>query len=196
NCGACYATSGALIAGAASCIAGVAAAIPTGGLSLIAAVTGCAATAGGVAAYAIDDSCRDCDNQALKATACPPLMTIYDMGGDIDRKVVEFCGRSGRKSCRPGDEDQAGLCYERCRDGFYGVGPVCWQSCPGGYTDDGAFCRKPGHIYGKGCCCTIWGCCGCDAGYNDDGCTCRIDPHIFAKESYGRGAGRVPDHFP
>jgi hypothetical protein len=43
----------------------------------------------------------------------------------------------------------AGLCYDRCRDGYKGVGPVCWQSCPSAFRDDGAFCAKP-QPYGRG----------------------------------------------
>ena len=39
-------------------------------------------------------------------------------------------------------ENQAGLCYNRCRSGYYGVGPVCWQSCRGGFSDHGASCYK------------------------------------------------------
>jgi hypothetical protein len=29
-------------------------------------------------------------------------------------------------SCPPGQEIDAGLCYQRCRNGYHGVGPVCW----------------------------------------------------------------------
>jgi hypothetical protein len=52
----------------------------------------------------------------------------------------------------------AGLCYEKCREGYHGVGPVCWadthnrgvgtpvlpEDCPPGYTVDSALtCSKP-----------------------------------------------------
>ena len=54
-------------------------------------------------------------------------------------------------------EFQAGLCYEKCRAGFYGVGPVCWaktenvgigkpialEPCPKGWSNDGLTCRQP-----------------------------------------------------
>lgn len=81
------------------------------------------------------------------------------------------------------DQDKDGaLCYPKCRSGYSAAGPVCWESCPSGYKDDGAFCRKDADIYGKGCCCTVFGCCKkCRSGYKDDGCTCRKDAHIFAK---------------
>lgn len=49
------------------------------------------------------------------------------------------------------------------------------QDCPGGsYSNGVGDCWSDAHIYGKGCCCTIFGCCGrCGGGYADDGCTCR-----------------------
>ena len=49
------------------------------------------------------------------------------------------------------------------------------RPCPEGLRDDGVSCWRDAHIYGKGCCCTIWGCCKnkCKSGYHDDGCTCR-----------------------
>ena len=56
--------------------------------------------------------------------------------------------RSGAR-CYPKDstcgatrEDDAGLCYPRCRDGFHGVGPVCWQNCDPSWTNCGAGCAK------------------------------------------------------
>lgn len=58
----------------------------------------------------------------------------------------------------------AGLCYEKCRDGYHGVGPVCWASsenvgvgtpvaledCPAGWSNDGLTCREP--MRWDGCC--------------------------------------------
>lgn len=102
-----------------------------------------------------------------------------------------FCRRSGY--CAPDQDRNGALCYPKCRAGYYGVGPVCWQSCPDGYKDDGLFCRRDAHIYGKGCCKTIFGCkWSCPEGYITDPCTCRRNAHIFAKGSYTRGAG-TPD---
>lgn len=54
-------------------------------------------------------------------------------------------------------ELDAGLCYERCREGYKGVGPVCWaithsvgvgkpvglEPCPDGWANDGLICREP-----------------------------------------------------
>jgi len=52
-------------------------------------------------------------------------------------------------SCSGNEDYDAGLCYPKCGSGYKGVGPVCWQDCPPGYIDDGAFCRKNAHVYGK-----------------------------------------------
>ena len=50
------------------------------------------------------------------------------------------------------------------------------RPCPPGLRDDGTSCWNDAHIYGKGCCCTIFSkrCCGnCPSYYHDDGCQCR-----------------------
>lgn len=77
----------------------------------------------------------------------------------------------------------AGLCYPKCKTGYYGVGPLCWQSCPTNFRDDGAFCRKPDE-YGRGAGripdkrpCSDW-----NSAYRDDGTSCWLD-------TYGRGTG-------
>ena len=81
------------------------------------------------------------------------------------------------------------LCYPYCSSGFTGVGPVCWQTCPSGTTDNGITCWTTPDTYGKGCCCTKWGCChNCRAGYTDNGCTCGKGGATL-KDSYGRGVG-------
>lgn len=61
-------------------------------------------------------------------------------------------------TCPPDKPElDAGLCYERCRDGYNGVGPVCWaktenigvgkpiglEPCPAGWVNDGLICREP-----------------------------------------------------
>jgi C1A family cysteine protease len=52
-------------------------------------------------------------------------------------------------TCGDNEQQDSGLCYPRCREGFKGVGPVCWASCPAGYSDDGATCRKDAVIQPK-----------------------------------------------
>ncbi len=49
-----------------------------------------------------------------------------------------------------GGVNDAGLCYEPCREGYKGIGPVCWQAgCPAGFGDDGiGTCWKP-EPYGR-----------------------------------------------
>ena len=90
-----------------------------------------------------------------------------------------------------GDRDnEAGICYPKCRPGFHGVGLLCWQdtvtigagtavqleSCPAGWSDDGLTCREP-----IGCCgdrdlfgnCYAWNLCGGRVkGKLDNGGTC------------------------
>jgi hypothetical protein len=60
-------------------------------------------------------------------------------------------------TCKPDQELQAGLCYQRCRSGYNGVGPVCWaisenvgigtviglEDCPNGWYTEGLICREP-----------------------------------------------------
>lgn len=79
-----------------------------------------------------------------------------------------------------------GFCMEICKEGHRNVGGVCYQDCDKaygpGYTDTGVGCLRPLIVHrkkteerhkGKGCCCTIWGCCNkCPAGYNETPCTC------------------------
>lgn len=97
--------------------------------------------------------------------------------------VVAVCGadRYGRGAGRVPDKAP-------CEEGQRDDGTSCWLDsygrgagrlpniipCPSGLRDDGTSCWSDAHIYGKGCCCTVWGCCNrCRSGYHDDGCTCR-----------------------
>lgn len=128
-------------------------------------------------------------------------------------------------TCPSGKEYDAGLCYPKCSDGYYGVGPVCWQYCPAGYNSTGATCLRPSEdflrsSYGRGAGVGLHACAPgteqsgllcypvcqqgyygdgpvcwqfCPAGYTNDGALCRLDASIIPKQSYGRGAGKVPD---
>jgi hypothetical protein len=54
-------------------------------------------------------------------------------------------------------EEDAGLCYTPCDEGYYGVGPVCWaytknigpgkpvglEPCPAGWNNHGLICQEP-----------------------------------------------------
>ncbi len=68
---------------------------------------------------------------------CPPGWT--DIGVSCQKGSY---GRGVGKPlvCTAQQQEDAGLCYNPCRDGYYGVGPVCWESCPSGWTDCGAMC--------------------------------------------------------
>jgi len=132
-------------------------------------------------------------NKALVVLAMLFAVSLAD-----GMSAPDFCWKNsyGRgvgvpvSTCRSDQDKDGALCYPKCSTGMYGVGPVCWTRCDDGYTDDGALCRRNADIYGKGCCCTLFGCChNCKSGYTDDGCTCRKDVHIYAKKSSGRGAG-------
>ena len=46
--------------------------------------------------------------------------------------------------CTSDREEDAGLCYGGCSDGYHGVGPVCWGSCPDGLDECGALCVSSG----------------------------------------------------
>lgn len=57
--------------------------------------------------------------------------------------------------CAADEEQNVGLCYPKCKDGYDGVGPMCWQICPAGYTNTGLTCNRPADTitkdsYGRG----------------------------------------------
>eukprot|EP00798_Chlamydomonas_sp_ICE-L_P000346 gene345-1723_t len=58
-----------------------------------------------------------------------------------EERILARCFPKGG-SCFANGEEQAGLCYTRCRTGFYGVGPVCWSSCDENQVDCAAACAK------------------------------------------------------
>jgi len=33
-------------------------------------------------------------------------------------------------ACKENEDKDGGLCYPKCRKGYYGVGPVCWGEAP------------------------------------------------------------------
>ena len=69
----------------------------------------------------------------------------------------------GDNTCKPDKENDAGLCYTKCKPGYHGVGPICWadtenigigtviglEDCPTGWFTEGLTCREP--ITGGGC---------------------------------------------
>jgi hypothetical protein len=49
----------------------------------------------------------------------------------IFAKATYGRGVGAPMGCAPHLQMDAGLCYPKCADGFYGVGPVCWRACTG-----------------------------------------------------------------
>ncbi len=86
-------------------------------------------------------------------------------------------------------ENDAGLCYDKCKSGYHGIGPVCWDNqqgsygrgvgtipklsgaCPNGKEKDAGLCYD-----------------NCKQGYTGHGPVCWNNQAA----SYGRGAGTIP----
>lgn len=117
--------------------------------------------------------------------AIPSFLTkIPGIGDILDVMGAYVCFRN---SCEANEEEDAGLCYNKCDSGYRGVGPVCWansndvgvgqlKSCPPGWTNDGLTCRQPiscKPIYWDGCCSRTWPgiCWGCARGGSCSGGT-------------------------
>ena len=117
--------------------------------------------------------------------AIPSFMSKVPGVGDIlDIMGAYVCYRN---ACEPNEDDDAGLCYDKCDKGYKGVGPVCWansndvgvgqlKECPPGWTNDGLTCRQPiscDPVRWDGCCSRgAWGeCWGCARGGSCSGGT-------------------------
>lgn len=60
--------------------------------------------------------------------------------GQVDlscAKKIKIASSPKLGTCGPGQEMDAGLCYQKCRSGYYGVGPVCWKRSPWSWVDCG-----------------------------------------------------------
>jgi hypothetical protein len=64
-----------------------------------------------------------------------------DSYGNGAGSTLNYCGDK---------EMDAGLCYNKCSDGYKGAGPVCWATCPDGWKDIGAACEKDKYNNGDG----------------------------------------------
>ena len=63
---------------------------------------------------------------------CPPGMN--DIGVSCAKPPGYNRGVGTIPTSCPGGDNNAGLCYERCRSGYNGVGPVCWgNACPSAF---------------------------------------------------------------
>ena len=44
--------------------------------------------------------------------------------------------------CSSTQEENAGLCYKKCKEGYTGVGPVCWMDAPKSWVECGMGAAK------------------------------------------------------
>ena len=74
----------------------------------------------------------------------PPNCAALGMNGAIDLSCAKkiIIGDPIPMSCESYKDTDAGLCYPKCKQGFYGVGPVCWASCGNSRVDCGAACSS------------------------------------------------------
>ena len=117
--------------------------------------------------------------------------------------------------CPANMDSDAGLCYPKCADGYYGVGPLCWRKCPEGTTDAGVSCSKVSYDRGVGVIPSI-----CPVGTEESGALCYPlckdgyygeGPVCWTKcpvgmtdfglgctknDTYDRGAGHAPTECP
>lgn len=143
---------------------------------------------------------------------------IFGTGGvaskatEAVKQIVEDVSTLG---CADNEQYDAGLCYDKCKEGYDGVGPICWATCGAdwsekGGSDIGAYCEK--NSYGRGVGDAVSACepgwerqgllcyekCAagysgvgpvcwenCQPGYTDDGVTCRKDSHVIPSDNSG-----------
>jgi hypothetical protein len=65
----------------------------------------------------------------------PPMRTVVMFGRKIEMPA-------GPAVCTKKLQEDVGLCYKNCNNGYHGVGPVCWQNCPSDLTECGAGCAN------------------------------------------------------
>ncbi|WP_075213972.1 hypothetical protein [Mongoliimonas terrestris] len=67
----------------------------------------------------------------LFVNLCTPICPagMIDVGAGCQKNTYDR-GVGRLMSCSPGQEMDAGLCYNSCQAGYQGVGPVCWAGCP------------------------------------------------------------------
>ena len=83
-------------------------------------------------------------------------------------KTSYYRGPGHLPTCGSDQEDQEGLCYTKCRQGFHGFYTICSRDCPAGFRDVGLYCTKP-DAYGRG---TGWS----PLGQGKAGCESSDDP--------------------
>jgi hypothetical protein len=70
------------------------------------------------------------------------------MNGGIDLSCAKkiIIGTPYTANCPSDKEYNAGLCYHRCKAGYYGVGPVCWANTPKGWVGCGMGAAKDSKV--------------------------------------------------
>lgn len=63
-------------------------------------------------------------------------------GPDTVAKKTYTRGAGAPMQCTASQQEDAGLCYTPCKDGFHGIASICWQTCPAGKTACGAGCAS------------------------------------------------------
>lgn len=72
---------------------------------------------------------------AFGCCICRPSFSSCPAEGYADLRIDLSCGVKIIRGdpepllCPDGLEDDGGLCYKKCKAGYYGVGPICWQRC-------------------------------------------------------------------
>jgi len=84
--------------------------------------------------------CKD-GFHAVGCCVCSPncVNGMTDIGVSCQKKSYGR-GAGSPLVCGDGKDEDAGLCYDKCKSDYQGVGPVCWKSCPTGWLDCGALC--------------------------------------------------------
>ena len=104
-----------------------------------------------------DGMCRDDEETQGLNLLCYKKCSILNPAYPL-RTAPNTCSKNG---CDANQDNNAGLCYSKCRSGYTGVLGTCWSGCPDGYSDMGLYCYR------------WW------------------PPSATGKDSYDRGAGRL-----
>jgi hypothetical protein len=82
-----------------------------------------------------------------------PLETVMGIYGDVLNATVEGVKDLSKLDCQPGEDKEAGLCYDMPHEGYECSATLCQKTCgadfiSNGGRDDGAYCGKGN--YGRG----------------------------------------------
>ena len=80
----------------------------------------------------------------------PPVPAGYEAmitgpaasGLDLSRQIYDRGIGNAPTVCETDKENDAGLCYPKCKPNYSGVGPVCWGQCPAGWVGCGMGCAR------------------------------------------------------